>query len=402
MQLRNLLAVLLLGSGPIFGATQATPPKATEIERHTQLAQQYLQQKRPDLALPEFKTLANLEPRNADVRGNLGVLLFFKGQYQQAIPQLRAAIQLQPGLSKIQALLGLAELRVGDVPAAMSDMRMAFPTLTDPRVKQEVGGALIAEYSRLGNPQEALAVTGALLKDDPTNVSLLYTEYRLGSDIADQAILTMALAAPDSAQMHQAMAHELYRHDDTPAAIANYRKALAIDPQLPGLHFELGELLDNSNDPSLQAQAEAQYKLALAEDPNNEKALVRMGDILAQQGNMTEAAADYQKALKLDPNDDDAMVAQAKLLVAANQRAQAEELLKRAIATDPTNYIAHYRLSTVYRQEGKVDEAKAELAQYQKYKAMKEKLEKLFDQMRLANRSLPTDRATGGMSNDQK
>lgn len=402
MQLRNWLALLLLTPWPTLAYAQAAPSRAAVIKRHTQLATQYLQEKRPDLALPEFKKLAALEPDNADVQGNLGVLLFFQGQDQQAIPHLRAAIRLRPGLSKIQALLGLAEQKVGDASAALSDLQAAFPTLQDPKIKQEVGSLLIADYSRRGDPQSAVAITGALLKDDPTNINLLYTEYRLGSDIADQAILTMALAAPDSAQMHQAMAHELYRHDDTPAAIANYRTALAIDPKLPGLHFELAELMESSSDPSLQAQAEAEYKLALAENPGNEKALVRMGDILAQQGNLTEAAADYKKALALDPDDDDAMVGQAKVLLASNDRAQAETLLKQAIATDPTNYIAHYRLSVVYRQQGKTEEAKAQLAEYQKYKAMKEKLEKLFDQMRLANRSLPTDRATGGTSDDKK
>jgi tetratricopeptide (TPR) repeat protein len=399
MQLRTVSALLLLIPCPALATPQAAPSKAAEIRQHTQLAQQYLMEKRPDLALPEFRTLATVEPQNADVQGNLGVLLYFRGDYQQAIPHLRAAIHLRPGLPKIQALLGLAEQRSSETSAAITDLRTAFPLLEEPKIKREVGGVLIADYARSGDPQDALAVTGTLLKDDPTNVNLLYTEYRLGSDIADQAILTLALAAPESAQMHQAMAHELYRHDDTPAAIANYRKALAMDPNLPGLHFELAELLENSNDPTLQKQAEAEYKLALKENPDNEKAWVRMGDILARQGDTTGASADYQKALALDPTDDDAMVDQANLLLASNHPNEAERLLKQAIATDPTNYSAHYRLSALYRRQGNVDGAKSELAEYQKYKAMKEKLEKLFDQMRLANRNLPTDRVTGEVGN---
>ena len=42
---------------------------------------------------------------------NLGVLLFFQGNYAEAIPQMRAALQLQPDLWKIEALLGIAEKR---------------------------------------------------------------------------------------------------------------------------------------------------------------------------------------------------------------------------------------------------------------------------------------------------
>ncbi len=55
--------------------------------------------------------------------------------------------------------------------------------------------------------------------------------------------LDLSVAAPDSGQMHQAMAHELAAQRDLTGAIANFRKALAIDPNLPGIHFELAEAL---------------------------------------------------------------------------------------------------------------------------------------------------------------
>lgn len=381
---------------------QAANSRRAEIARHTRLAQQYLQEQKPDLALPEFQALAALEPDNADVRGNLGVLLYFHGDYAAAVPQLRASVRLRPGLYKIQALLGLAEERTGDESAAVNDLRAAFPGLQDANIKQQVGNALISQYSRTGDLQDAVAVTGAMLKDDPTNVNLLYTQYRLASDISDQTILTLALVAPHSAQMHQLMAHELYRHDDTTAALANFRRAIQIDPALPGVHFELAEFLYNSSDPTLQAQAEGEYKLALAEDPSNATAETRLGDIAAQRGDTTEAQARYARALQLNPNDDDAMVDDAKLLLATGQQPQAEQLLKKAIEIDPTDYIAHYRLSTVYRQQGNVDAAKQEMTEYQKYKAMKEKLRKIFDQMRLATSKLPADRDTSGMGDAKK
>jgi hypothetical protein len=40
-------------------------------------------------------------------------------------------------------------------------------------------------------------------------------------------------------------------------------------------------------------------------------------------------------------------------------------------------------LSTIYRQEGKSEESKQELAQYRKYKEIKEKLRSLFHDMRV-------------------
>ncbi len=40
--------------------------------------------------------------------------------------------------------------------------------------------------------------------------TILYAAYRIYTDLAGEAILGLSVAAPESGQMHQAMAHELY------------------------------------------------------------------------------------------------------------------------------------------------------------------------------------------------
>jgi len=57
--------------------------------------------------------------------------------------------------------------------------------------------------------------------------------------------------------------------------------------------------------------------------------------------------------------------------------------LQRAVALDPTSPVAHFRLSALYRQEGRSAEAQHEVEEYQKYKTMKEKLDVIFREMRL-------------------
>jgi Flp pilus assembly protein TadD len=68
-----------------------------------------------------------------DARGNLGVMLSFQGSYANAIPQLRAALKLKPTLWKIQALLGIAETRTGDIEAGRRDLEQAFPKVQEKR-----------------------------------------------------------------------------------------------------------------------------------------------------------------------------------------------------------------------------------------------------------------------------
>ena len=377
----SFVSVLLLAAIPCF--SQSAPSPQQQLQEHSRKAQEYLRENRPDLAIPEFKAIVALEPKNADARGNLGVLLFFQGAYADAIPQLRAALKMQPSLWKIQALLGIAERRTGDIRAATGDLEKAFPKLKEQKIRVDTGMELIDIYSKTGEMDKAAATVSILRELDPTNVEILYTAYRLYSDLSDEARLSLIVVGPNSARTHQMMAHELARQGNTTEAIANYREALKLEPNLPGLHFELAEMLNSSSAPDAPQQAELEYKAALAVNPFDEKAECRLGDLAAAKGDTAGAYEHYQRALKLQPNDPETNIGLAKALMAMNQPEKALPLLENAVKLDPTSAVAHFRLSTIYRQMGRTEDAKRELAEYQKYKAMKEKLRDVYRQMRL-------------------
>jgi tetratricopeptide (TPR) repeat protein len=373
------------------GLAQSTATQQQQVEQHSQKAHTFLAQQRPDLAIPEFRSIVALDPDNVDAQGNLGVLLFFAGDSAGALPHLGSAVKLQPGLWKVQALLGLAEGRLNDASASRADLEAAFPHLTEEKFQLDVGKALIDNYTAAGDLDKAAATVSALLASRPTDVSLLYMSYRLYSDLASRSMLTLALAAPESAEMHQVMARELARHGDTDPAIANYREAIRINPRLPGLHYELGDLLYHSTEKNLQAQAEAEFKAALEVNPRDEKAQLLLGMIAQKNADLQAAFAADSRAVQLDPNDADAYTELAKVLVMLNQREQAQQMFERAIQIDPTNYVAHYRLASMYRQQGKTDEAKQQVAEYLKYKQMKDKLQKIFHDMLVDSGQHPDD-----------
>jgi tetratricopeptide (TPR) repeat protein len=365
--------------------SQSAPSKKQQAEQHVRAAQQYLQQQRPDLAIPELQKAVALEPQNVDARGNLGVLLFFRGDYASAVPELRVAVKLKPDLWKQQGLLGLAEEHTGEIQAGRADLESALPHLTEPKFKAEVGDALVTSYTTTGDTERAAAVVSQLLADQPTNTELLYTSYRLYSDLADKALLTMALTDPDGARMHEMMGRELARHGDEAQAIVNLREALKINPHLPGAHFELGELLYNSSTEQLQAQAAPELQAALADNPNDEKAHLLMGEAAAKRGDTKGAFSEETRALELQPDDVDALVDLGKVLMTMNEDAKAEEMFERAVKADPSNTVAHYRLSMLYRRQGKTAEAGQQMADYKKYKEMQSKLEKVFHDMRVGS-----------------
>ncbi|HEV8074212.1 MAG TPA: tetratricopeptide repeat protein [Candidatus Acidoferrum sp.] len=376
-----LFALLLTAAIPCF--SQSAPSSQQQVQEHTRKAQEYLRENRPDLAVPEFKAIVALEPNNVDARGNLGVLLFFQGAYADAIPQLRAALKMQPSLWKIQALLGMAEKRTGDIHAATGDLEKAFPKLKEQKIRIDAGMELIDIYSKTGEMDKAAATVSVVRELDPTNVEVLYTAYRLYSDLADEARLSLIVVGPNSARTHQMMAHELARQGNNAEAIANYREALKLEPNLPGLHFELAEMLNSSATPDAPQQAELEYKAALALNPFDEKSECRLGDLAAAKGDTAGSHEHYERALKLDPNDPEANIGLAKALMAMNQPEKALPLLEKAVKLDPTSAVAHFRLATIYRKMGRTEDAKHEIAEYQKYKDMKEKLRDVYRQMRL-------------------
>jgi tetratricopeptide (TPR) repeat protein len=371
-----LCLILIPGVLPCF--SQSSPSRQEQIESHARKAAEYLKESKPELAAPEFQAIVALDPNNVDARGNLGVVLFFQGAYADAIPQLRAALKMRPTLWKIQALLGIAEKHTRDIDAARHDLESAFPKVPEEKIRIEAGMELIEIYSGLGDLDKAAATVSSLRKLDPTNEAVLYTAYRIYSDLAAESVLSLSVVGPNSARMHQAMAHELAKRGNTPEAIENYRAALKLDPTLPGLHFEIAEMLNTLSNAESRQEAESEYRSALQANPFDEQSECRLGDIALQKGDLKEAKARYSQAIQLHPSHPEASIGLAKVLMTEDQPQEAERLLLHALQLDPTSALAHFRLGTIYRQTGRTADAKHELEEYQKYKQMKEKLRAIY------------------------
>lgn len=381
--------VLLLGVASCL--CQATVDKQQEFAAHMQKAHGYLDEKQPALAIPEFQAAVAIDPENVDAQANLGVLLFFQGKAADSIPHFRAALERQPGLTKIQGLLGMAESRTLDFANARKDMEAAFPSLQDRRFQVQLGLELVSLDTESGDLDKASAVIAQLRQVAPDNAEVLYAAYRTYSDLAGESMLALSLAAPASAQMHQLLAHEDTRQGNTNGAIAQYRKAIAIDPHLPGVHFELAELLHTSTDETLKKEAEQEYHAALLENAQDEKSILRLAEIDAQKGNIEQSYQEYTKAVELQPADADAKLGLAKTLIEMNQSDKALALLEETVQLEPTNATAHYRLATLYRKMGRVDDAKREVELYQKFKEMKEKLRALYKELQVQPKEIRAD-----------
>ena len=360
----------------------AQEPAAANAQQHLERAHAFLNERKPQLAIPEFKAALAADPNNADAVGNLGVLLYFGQSYKEAEPLLRQTVAARP-VPKLQALLGLCERKNGNTESARRDLSAALPGLDEPPIRREAGLELVELEQAAGDLPAAAATVSALKAKAPEDPLILYAAYRIYTDLAGESMLELSLSAPKSAQMHQAMAHELLRARDVKAAIANYREALAADPNLPGIHFELAEALHGSDDAALKAEAEQQYALALKVDPTDEKSLTRLADATADRGDHTKAISMYRQALSIMPSDVDAGVGLAHELVETDDLPGALQLLQSMEQVDPTDVLVHFRLAALYRRMKRPDDARRETAQYEKYKTIKETMRSVYKEMRL-------------------
>ena len=165
-------------------------------------------------------------------------------------------------------------------------------------------------------------------------------------------------------------------------------KAIAISPEHPPGHFNLGVVLHKDGQ---LAQAEAAYRDTLALDPNHWESRRNLGIILLDTGRNEDAVIELRVAEALKPDDADthfklgqawraigqeeaavrslrealrlnteqaaARLELGTLLEGRGEYEDAEFHLRKAVDLDPYNHIAHYNLGVTLSRRGKQQEA---------------------------------------------
>jgi tetratricopeptide (TPR) repeat protein len=383
-----LVLLLTLLVSALAMAAQTGASRAAEIHDHLRKAAEYLQAKDPNSAVKEFDAVLALDPKNAEAYANLGVIAFFQPDYQKASRYFRKALAIDPSLAKTQALLAICQEKLGD-PSARALLEKSFQKLKDKQVRLQVGMELAALYDQQGDPGATACVMRSLVELDPDNVDVLFMAQRAYSELADDTLNKLAVLAPGSARMQQVIAERLVNGGDLQGAIEHYRKALQIDPRLPGVHFELGEAILQSSpvDAGTQAEAQKEFETSLGVDGDTAKTESEFGRMALSQSHLDQAFEHYQRAYQLNPNEVQAQMGLAKLLMMQEKPQEAIKYLRMAVQSDPLNGTAHYQLGTAYRRLQMMDMADREVLLFQEIKKTKDQVEVLYRQMNKKSRA---------------
>jgi tetratricopeptide (TPR) repeat protein len=332
-------------------------------------------------AADAFRAALAIDPENVEAHANLGALDFLRGDCAGAMPHLRSALAARPSLVNAQGVIAMCEKRMGSAQAR-TDLESAFAAIKDTKLRVEVGAQLADLYYQNGDLDHTLPVVRELVNLDPDNADLLFFAQRIYSEMADDTLNKLALLAPDSARMQQLVAERLINAGDLQGAVDHYRKALAIDPHLPGVHFELAEaILEGSNEAGAQAAALEELDQAVKMEGDSARIECTYGRIASLQGHFDEAMARYRRAYQMNPSDGEAQYGLGKALADEGNSDEAIKYLRMAVASDPMNAAAHYRLARVCRALHLNDEAQKETKLYEEIRAAKDRVAQLYRQM---------------------
>jgi tetratricopeptide (TPR) repeat protein len=304
--------------GTSAAATPATRVNDTRIEEHRNLGIAFYKAGMLDEALREFRRVADLRPSEGSAPFFLGLISLRQGRWAEAMEALRtAADKGGPRPAALHALgLALEQLgRLEEAEAAFGDA--AGRAREDPRVM--LGWAVAA--MKRGEHQVAL---GRLA--------------RARELIGEKAV-------PATWYWAAGLAHA--GAEDHEGALKIARAGVAAFPQNAVLRNNLAVLLEAAGD---VAGAEAELKVALAEDPSLPQTSKNLADLCYRSGRYDQALEAYERAAKLQPDlGDDLYFKLGNLAYKRRDTARARASWQRATELNPGHQLARANLDMLER-----------------------------------------------------
>jgi len=252
-----------------------------------------------------FQKIVGQHPDSALAYYGLGRIQAAKGQFSEAIQNLKKACDLFPSFGVAHYALGMLYRDLGELQKAQEEMAL-FQRLKDerPPLRDVLVEAILA------------------LRSDPND------RLSRGSSMLAQGRIV--------------------------EAISEFRKALEEDRSLAQAH---GNLLSGYLTLGELARAEEHYYAAMKLDPNMYETHFNFGLLLSQQGKNQQAAEAFRRALEINPFYAEAHNNLAFTLANERKLDDAINHFMLAIKNRPNYRDAHFNLGQILMAQGKPKEA---------------------------------------------
>jgi tetratricopeptide (TPR) repeat protein len=290
-----------------------------------------------------YRQVLAADPNQPDAWHLLGIIADQVGKHATAVEHIAHAIRLAGDQAVFHQSLGDAYLALGRTADAVSCYQRALELKPDYAEAQRRLRDAIADRPGLA-PRSADELNG------------------LGITLAQQGRLEEAIADfrraleinPDLAQAHHNLGIALQEQGRLEEAVASYRRALELKPDYTTAYHYLGTALKDLN---RLDEAVACYRRALELKPDFVEACNNLAAVLQDQRRLAEAIACYRRVLQYKPDDPIACNNLGAVLQQQGQSAEAAACCRRALKLKPDFIEAHYNLGDALRGQGKLDEA---------------------------------------------
>jgi tetratricopeptide (TPR) repeat protein len=312
-----------------------------------------------DEAVRTYRTLLEKYPNIPEIRSNLGAALAGMGRYSDAVAEYKRALELKPDPG-VRLNLALAYYKAEQLPLAVETLKKVREEAPE---NQQVLTVLADSYLRLGQNKEVIELLSPVQHRDPENKAFTYllgtALVRDGQAANGQVIIDKILKDGDSAEARLLMGITKFMVKDFAGALADFQKAIDLNPELPDLYSYYGLALLTTGD---QAGASKAFEQELQRDPNNFDANLRLGVLLRQDQANDEALKYFQHALQVRPGDFGVRYQIACVELAKRDLEPARRDLEALVREAPEFTEAHVTLATVYFRQKKKTEGDRERA----------------------------------------
>jgi len=355
-----------------FSAPQAAyshPAESTHLDPLPDTVETWLVEplKAPEFSLPD---LDGSQHKLSQSQGHTVLLGFWAAKSSESVNQLQQLSQHRSAYASDRVQILAVNLDdPSDVPAARSVLLREKPPFPVLFATPEIAGIYNIIYRHLFDRRRDLGIPSWFLLDAEGSIVKVYQgnidPRRVLDDcraipVASADRMRKALPFPGRVYSSEFQRNAytygvaMFQHGYLDQAAESFRQVIALRPDDPDAHYNLGTLSLQRNDFD-QARQYLQKTLALR--PDYPEAWNNLGMMAAQQGRLDEAVQSFQKSLAQRPGFAVALLNLGNVFRRQRVFDKAEDCLNRALALQPDNPEIDFSLGMLFAQQNRLDAA---------------------------------------------
>src|SRR5690242_8622596 len=242
--------------------------QSEDLATKSQRAKEFMAEGKFAEAIPLYGELNHALPNNPGLLLNLGMALHMAGDERKSIPQLEAAVKLDPKLGPAWLFLGAARLQLGDALEAVEPLRTVLRLQPDHQeARLMLAGALLS----LERNAEAAQEYRKLADLNPASSPAWYGLGLAYEGLAQKSFDTLANLAPGSGYWLDLVAESRMNTQQRFSAFYLYRQAQEKMPSLRGTHAAVAEIYRKTGHADWAATEDEREKQLSPPDCTQEK-----------------------------------------------------------------------------------------------------------------------------------